>query len=141
MFYRLRMAFARFMQGRYGFDALNNFLSIVYIALVVSGLILKRISPTAYLVFYILEMFVFFFWLFRVLSRNIYSRQMENTKFLRIRENFKIWKNLQSQKWQFRKTHIFKKCPNCKANIKLPRKKGKHTVTCPKCTKDFKVKI
>ena len=141
MFYRLRMAFARFMQGRYGFDALNNFLSIVYIALVVSGLILKRISPTAYLVFYILEMIVFFLWLFRALSRNIYSRQLENTKFLRIRKNFKIWKNLQSQKWQFRKTHIFKKCPNCKANIKLPRKKGKHTVTCPKCTKDFKVKI
>jgi len=32
-------------------------------------------------------------------------------------------------------------CPNCRATIKLPRKKGKHTCTCPKCRVDFKVKV
>ena len=44
-------------------------------------------------------------------------------------------------KWTFRKTHVFKKCPGCKAVLRLPRKKGKHTVNCPHCHKNFTVHV
>ncbi|MFR2916862.1 MAG: hypothetical protein ACLTKQ_08005 [Acutalibacteraceae bacterium] len=44
-------------------------------------------------------------------------------------------------KWAFRKTHVFKKCPGCKAVLRLPRKKGKHTVNCPHCHKNFTVHV
>jgi hypothetical protein len=31
-------------------------------------------------------------------------------------------------------------CPHCKANLRLPRKKGKHSVVCPRCKERFEVK-
>ena len=46
---------------------------------------------------------------------------------------------LRKKKWAYRKTHIYRKCPNCKAEIRLPKKKGKHVCTCPRCKKDFDV--
>ena len=35
---------------------------------------------------------------------------------------------------------MYKKCPNCKQKIRLPLKKGKHTVKCPNCSYKFEVK-
>ena len=32
-------------------------------------------------------------------------------------------------------------CPHCKAQIKLPRKKGKHVVKCPRCRQRFDIKV
>ncbi len=39
------------------------------------------------------------------------------------------------------KDHCFRICPECAANIRLPKKKGKHTVVCPRCKCRFEVKI
>lgn len=39
------------------------------------------------------------------------------------------------------KDHCFRICPECKANIRLPKKKGHHTVVCPRCKCRFEVKI
>lgn len=39
------------------------------------------------------------------------------------------------------KDHCFRICPECRANIRLPKKKGKHTVVCPRCKCRFEVKI
>lgn len=33
---------------------------------------------------------------------------------------------------------MYKKCPNCRQKIRLPLKKGKHTVKCPKCSNNVK---
>ena len=35
---------------------------------------------------------------------------------------------------------MYKKCPKCKQKIRLPLKKGEHTVKCPKCGNRFDVK-
>ncbi len=39
------------------------------------------------------------------------------------------------------KDHCFRICPDCRANIRLPKQKGKHTVVCPRCKCRFEVKI
>lgn len=142
-FYRLREAFTRFMYGRYGMDSLNLFLLVVYFVLSLFNMIFVRIEGRgiAYFIIYIIQTALFLWILFRMLSRNIYSRQKENNKFLLLKGNLKSRTNKIKMRWQYRKTHVFRNCPNCKATIKLPRKKGNHTVTCPKCRSDFKVKI
>ena len=37
--------------------------------------------------------------------------------------------------------HCFRICPACKANIRLPKKRGKHGVICPRCKCRFEVRI
>ena len=37
--------------------------------------------------------------------------------------------------------HCFRICPECMVNLRLPKKKGKHTVVCPRCKHRFEVKI
>ena len=67
--------------------------------------------------------------------------RLVNNKYLSISNKFMAKFRLQKDKWNNRKTHVYRTCPNCKATIKLPRKKGKHTCTCPKCRVDFSVKV
>jgi predicted RNA-binding Zn-ribbon protein involved in translation (DUF1610 family) len=43
------------------------------------------------------------------------------------------------KKYKDRNTHMYKKCPKCKQKIRLPLKKGKHTVKCPNCGNRFDV--
>lgn len=143
MFYRLREAFARFMSGRYGMDSLNKFLAVAYIAFALINMFVFRIEGycIAYYVIYVLEAAALFGLIFRMLSRNIYKRQQENYKYYNISSTVKNYVNKKKMQWQCRKTHVFRNCPNCKATVKLPKRKGKHTCTCPKCRVDFNVKI
>ena len=125
---------ANFFQGRYGIDELYKFLFILFWIIAILSLFIR--NPIIYLI----EMLICVFMFFRALSRNIYKRQNENMKYLKIRDKVKGKINLQKRKWADRNTHIYRKCPNCKAEIRLPKKKGKHVCTCPSCKKDFKVR-
>lgn len=143
MWYRLRAAIGRFMYGRYGTDGLNKFLFILYLILLIASSILRRIQGAAliYLVVYLLTLATMVLFFFRFLSRNHYKRQQENVKYYELKNKITAKWNLQKEKWRNRKTHVYRTCPNCRATIKLPRKKGKHTCTCPKCRVDFKVTV
>jgi len=68
-------AIRRFMQGRYGSDALTLFLMCVGIGLNLASMFLPFFS------FLALAVFAFAVW--RMLSRNIYARQKENAAYLR----------------------------------------------------------
>jgi uncharacterized C2H2 Zn-finger protein len=73
-------------------------------------------------------------WMFsRMFSRNIAARKRENDKFCGF---FKLRRN----KFRDRKTHVYRKCPSCKAVLRLPKAKGKHFVVCPRCKNRFEVK-
>lgn len=39
------------------------------------------------------------------------------------------------------RTHVYAKCPHCKAVLRLPRRKGEHTVRCPRCQESFPIKV
>lgn len=124
----------KFMQGRYGPDNLYKFLMLAFIII----WILNRIIKST--LFYYLGLAIAVWMMFRFFSRNIEKRIHENDLYLKIKQKVKSKFNLQNKKWQDRKTHIYRKCPNCKNNIRLPRKKGKHSCICPCCKKEFKVK-
>lgn len=124
---------ANFLQGRYGIDELYKFLFIVFWIIAIVSIVLRN------QIIYLVEILICVYMMFRALSRNIYKRQSENAKYLKIRDKVKSKFQFQRRKWNDRKTHIYRKCPNCKAKIRLPRKKGKHVCTCPSCKKDFKI--
>ena len=125
----------RFMYGRNGNDKLNQFLFWVYFVLLLANLFLKSV------ILWVVELILVALYMFRFLSRNIYRRQTENRKFLKIWNKFTGFFKLQKNKFRDRKTHVYRKCEHCKAVLRLPKKKGKHTVRCPQCNKTFSVKI
>ena len=132
---RFRERIARFMYGRYGNDRLNNFILIVVAVLIVTNLFVNS------LVLYILYMILWIVSFWRMFSRNVQKRRAENERFLRIWNPIKNDLKLIKNKRRDRKTHVYKKCPKCKAVLRLPKQKGKHTVKCPKCSERFEVKI
>ncbi len=131
-----------FMQGRYGADTLYwwsfGAIIVLWVARVVFTLfgfyrvawIINAVS-TVILVIAI----------FRFMSKNISKRKAENKKFKKITHKIKGKFIIITHGFRDRKTHVFKKCPSCKATIKLPKRPGEHTVKCPKCSKRFDVKI
>lgn len=134
----MRERIARFFYGRYityGFDRLSYVLFVV--CLVISllnlfiGSILLQLFETALFVYAVLRLF----------SKNIYARQKENRKAVEITDRFLNFFKLNKRKFDERKTHVYKTCPSCKANLRLPRRKGQHTVKCPKCKTDFSVNV
>ncbi|MBE6761412.1 MAG: hypothetical protein E7551_03925 [Ruminococcaceae bacterium] len=117
----------RFMYGRYKGDELNQFLIILYFAFWV-------LSFLPYLGFFrLINIIILIYVLYRALSKNIYARQKELNKYFEIKNKFKAQISLNKQKHQNRKTHLYFKCKNCKANLRVPKGKGKIEVTCPKC--------
>ena len=116
-----------FMYDRYKGDELNRFLTIVY-------LVFWVLSFMPYLRFFMLINIIIFILIFyRALSKNIYARRKELNNYLKLKNKIKSQINLNKQKHKNRKTHLYFKCTNCKANLRVPKGKGKIKVTCPKC--------
>jgi predicted membrane protein len=122
---------ARFMQGRYGVDKLSQVMMGVALVCWVLSLITKWNIWSG--LFFVLIIIVYV----RMFSRNIPKRYAENQKFLvyynKVAGKIQREKNLMKQ----RKTHHIYKCPSCKQKIRVPKGKGKISITCPKCRTEF----
>ncbi len=136
MFYRLRMALMRFMAGRYGGDQLNNALFVTYLVLWCVGLFVRQ--GVAALILSALGMLVVVLILFRTLSRNIPRRQMENDRFNRLWWPVKSWFKRQFIRLRDIRRYRYRGCPYCHAQLRLPVRRGKRTVTCSRCQSQFK---
>ena len=131
---RFRYKLAKFMYGRNGFDKLC-------IALLWTGVVLSVVNLFFGSVILVLLQDILFIWcIFRAMSRNVYKRRIENDRFLGIWGKIKGFFGFQKQKYRDRKTHIFRICPHCKSNLRLPKRKGTHTVRCPRCNLRFEIK-
>ena len=126
---------ARFFYGRYGADTLNNVLTGIYLSWLITFSIVDIFvnSIIFSIIGWLVTVAIFALVMFRMMSRNIYKRRRENEKFCGF---FKLQRN----KFRDRKTHVYRKCPSCKAVLRLPKAKGKHTVICPRCQNRFPVK-
>ncbi len=136
-FNNLAYKFRRFMVGRYGMDQLWRALLIFYLIAVVIANIVYRFSKIAYGAFFAMSLAIFVFAVFRVFSKNIEARRSENTAWLKFTGRIKQNLHFQKSKWQQRKTHKFVKCKGCKKVLRMPRHKGKISVTCPHCKNRF----
>ncbi len=129
----MRNFFQRLMYGRYGGDQLNMFLLVLYLvfyllAALTSLQVLSIIGTVSLLVA-----------LIRMLSRQIDRRRAENAKFLKLIAPLNKWFKLRRTMHRD-KDHAYFKCPNCKQTLRVPKGKGKITITCRNCGTSFQEK-
>ena len=120
---KLTAGFRNFMVGRYGTDRLN--MVILSVGLVASFLSVLIKFPPVNLVLFFLSYGMMFWAIFRTLSRNTFKRYQENRKFLQLTGRLKD------------REHRYFDCPKCRQMVRVPRGKGKISITCPRCREKF----
>ena len=125
---KLRQWFRWFMTGRYGTDKLNMALLVTALVLCfipallgLFGLVIPLLNLLLTLGSYALTGYA----IFRCFSRNTYKRYEENRKYLRFVDRLKD------------REHKYFECPRCRQPVRVPRGKGKISITCPKCKEKF----
>lgn len=131
---KFRDRLQRFMYGRNGNDQFNNFLLIVVVVMLVINSFLPAGLKSLW---WLLTLAVLGYMYFRMFSKNVYKRQDENGKYLRIR--YKVFARLKTYKerWVQRKDYKFFHCPSCHATLRVPKGRGKIKIVCRKCGNTF----
>ena len=135
MWQRFKMWLMNMMDGRYGPDDLSKGMLILYIALFILNLF------TGMPILYFLGLILIVLTVFRMFSRNTEKRRMENEKYLECKKKVTAFLKRQKNRLRDIKTHRYRKCPHCKAVLRLPLKKGEMGVNCPRCKEHFTVRI
>lgn len=133
----MRNFFRGLMYGRYGHDQLNLFLMAVCLAdwiacvFVKHALAVRILSVIGYvLVFYVL---------YRCLSRNYNRRRSENDRFLAITNPItRTFRQKHAQTMD--RDHKYFRCPGCGQLLRVPRGKGKISISCRNCGASFEKK-
>ena len=121
--YKLRTGTQRFMAGRYGTDKLNMAILGVGVAVCVVSMFVRY--PWVNLVLAVISYGLMIWALLRCFSRNTWKRYEENRKYLRFLDRLKD------------RDHRYYDCPRCRQTVRVPRGKGKISITCPKCKEKF----
>jgi ribosomal protein L37AE/L43A len=120
---KMSAALRNFMAGRYGTDRLN--MAILSVGLVTSLLsVILKFAPVN-LALFVISYGMMFWAIFRTLSRKTYKRYQENRKFLQLMGRMKD------------REHRYFDCPKCRQMVRVPRGKGKISITCPRCREKF----
>ena len=123
MLMKLGIRMRRFMEGRYGNDKLNI---AILIAGVVTGLLSSLLpGPLLKMGLWVLSYGLMIWAILRCLSRNTYKRYQENRKYLQLLDRVKD------------REHRYYDCPKCHQRVRVPRGKGKISITCPRCKEKF----
>lgn len=160
-----RDRFNQFMQGRYGMDQLYYALLVLYLILLVLNMLFRKL-----MIFGILSWLVLIFAFYRFFSRDTVRRARENEKFMELWVNVSnklggrfntgnfggnfsggnfggfrtsggtSGPSLMTKLREFPEKK-YAVCPSCKATLRLPRQRGKHTVRCPRCGNRFGINI
>jgi hypothetical protein len=124
----------KFMNGRYGVDQLS-------MALLVFSILLSFISQLSRLpVISYISLIPLVFVIFRLQSKNLEKRRMENYKFAMLMSPVYSWFKKTLSHTKKSRTHKLFKCPDCKAGLWVPKGKGEIIITCSKCKKEFRKK-
>lgn len=139
---------ANFMRGRRGWDQLGFFLVIASLIIELAGRFMRMG------IVYYAGLALFFYAMYRALSRNLAAREAENQKYLQMTNRFRNWRYFRQQKRQGTYTYTqneqqrngahgstiyaYYYCPACKQQVRIPAGKGSVMVTCPRCGEKFK---
>lgn len=120
---RLSAGLRRFMAGRYGSDKLNTaiLMAALVLVLVYTFVPFGVVKLVLWIISYVLMIWA----IFRMLSRNTYRRYQENRRFLQFVDGIRD------------REHRYYNCPNCHQRVRVPRGKGKISISCPKCREKF----
>lgn len=121
--YRVNAAMRHFFVGRYGQDKLNMAILSVGLVLCIVGMFVHNVTVNLLLTLGSYGMLVWS--LVRCFSRDTYKRYQENRRFLLFFDRIKD------------KDNRYFSCPKCKQMVRVPRGKGKISITCPKCSEKF----
>ena len=120
----------RMMYGRYGYDQLSFFLVLVSCVLWLLSAI-----PRLRLLYWVgIALLAWSF--FRILSRRPDRRRAENARFMALAGPAIRWVKMRRTILRDRE-HRYFRCPNCGQYLRVPRGKGRITVTCRSCGVSF----
>ena len=127
----MRMALPRFMQGRNGVDNLGYHCMWAGLILVLVNLFIG--SGVLGIVTWVLYIYA----IFRMLSRNVGKRRLENTRYVQF--TMKIGKEVKQffLRLKGRKTYKYFRCPSCRNRLRMKRGSGLKHITCPVCKNQF----
>jgi hypothetical protein len=111
------------MEGRYGNDKLN--MSLLRTSLIIMLVDLFLPGGLVKLILWVFSYGLAILAILRALSRNIYKRYEENRKYLQFFDQLKDRQNR------------YFDCPKCRQRVRVPRGKGKISITCPRCRERF----
>ncbi len=117
----------RFMIGRYGVDQLSIALMV---ASILFSLLSQIIQNPVIVILYVGTAATFFY---RVLSKDTARRSQENTKFLKMWNPIRNKINTRKRRLKDSRYYRYYKCSNCMQNLRVPKGKGKISITCPDC--------
>ena len=120
---KLSAGLRSFMAGRYGTDRLNM---VILCAGLVASLLSAMIPRFPFNILFLLLSYGLMIWaICRTMSRNTYKRYQENRQFLLIFDRLKDRQNK------------YFDCPKCHQTVRVPRGKGRISITCPRCKEKF----
>ena len=126
--FRIAGKMRAFFYGRNGFDDLaKHSLILSVVIFLIYGFLPQGILK---LIFSLITYGLMVYSYFRILSKKVYKRTQENKKYLGAI-------NMTKTRWKQRKTHKFYRCPKCKTWLRVPKGRGKITITCVKCSTKF----
>ncbi len=133
----MRNFFRKLMYGRYGYDQLNLFLLSLCLICWILCTFLKNTTVSSILS--VLGYVLILFSLFRSFSRNYDRRRSENNKFLSI-TNPLTRRVRQMRAQTCDREHKYFRCPNCGQMLRVPKGKGKISISCRNCGTTFQKK-
>jgi uncharacterized paraquat-inducible protein A len=131
----LRYKLAQFMYGRNGVDKLGYAIMALYFIVFVANYFVNTIFLTALGFLFVVLMF------YRIFSRDTVRRRSENERFMRVFNKSKSFLKQKVQRIKEFRTHRYRTCPGCKVTLRLPVKRGTHTVVCPRCKQRIRVRV
>lgn len=122
-FQKIKQSFRGFMAGRYGTDKLNMAILGGGVAASILVMFIPVVEVKLLLTAGSYGLMIWAVW--RTFSRNTYKRYQENRRFLMLLDRLKD------------REHRYFECPKCRQPVRVPRGKGKISITCPKCREKF----
>lgn len=133
--YGVKKKFKHFMIGRYGLDQLYiGMLVLYFVLLFLSRWFMPALMTGAMTIVITLAVF-------RMFSKNISVRQRENAVYLSVINRVKQTVRQMVRRLNDLPSKRYRECPACGVTLRLPRKRGKHKTSCPKCGMSFEVTI
>ena len=117
------------MSGRYGSDQFSRFI----MGCAIVTLVLYFVLGSSIMYFLTIALLIYNY--YRTFSRNYNKRYQENIRFLEIKDRlfggFSDWKETRNTPYR-----IYR-CPGCRKKVRVPKGKGKISITCPRCHREF----